>query len=236
MSTPTTASPKKRTFPPPPPRLFGPRSLASLLDLQPEDTVLLLRPDQQLVDSVALRGARPTLVVPPKTKKHNRPKAPHILRPDTVPGPLPLDDAAVQHIIMPTASLAWWREPRWIDELVRVLAPGGSLLIGANHRLRTPWRRATTLTSSGARRRLTTAGLHVAHTYGVRSSLRELRFLVPLDHPGARRWFFTSAYPSPTARHARLTTLLTRLPRTGLDRAYFPQLLLHAQRPYDAPC
>ena len=51
-----------------------------------------------------------------------------------------------------------------------------------------------------------------------------------LDRPGARSWFFTSAFVPRERHHARAAALLARLPRTALDQVFFPNVLFTATR------
>ncbi|MFL1380048.1 hypothetical protein [Nocardiopsis protaetiae] len=91
-------------------------------------------------------------------------------------------------------------------------------------------------TPASGRRLLGAAGFGGVRAYGVRHGFHDPRFLVPLDHTGARTWFLTSASMPHRPYQARLAGLLSLLPHTGLDRAYFPNLLFVARRERGPQC
>jgi SAM-dependent methyltransferase len=209
-----------------PDKMFGPRCLMPLLDLKADQTVLFLKHDQTLVRSVQRRGAVALSVVKtePKAGKSAKGKI-HL---DSPNAPLPLADASVDHIVLTSVNATWWR-PERLAELARVAAPGATLLFGADSRTRFPLRRSARTPGSG-RRRLIAAGFTRAQVYGVRHGFYDPRFLVALDSPGARSWFFASAYVPREKHHARTAALLARLPRTPLDQVFFPNVLFTATR------
>lgn len=220
------ASTGKRTSPPKPNKVFGPRCLAPLLDVEAGQTVLFIGHDQTLTRLVKQRGAVPLSVVTskPKAGKSTEGRI-HLESPEA---PLPLEDASVDHIVAASANKARWT-PERLAELARVAAPGATLLFGAASRARFPLR-GSAQTPRGGRRLLASAGFTGTRLYGVRHDFRDPRFLVPLDRPGARTWFFSSIYPPQTPRHTRVAALLARLPRTWLDHVYFPNVLFVATR------
>ncbi|GAA1467365.1 hypothetical protein GCM10009603_55240 [Nocardiopsis exhalans] len=220
------ADPKPKAKKPKPGKMFGPRCLVPLLDLEAGQTVLFLKHDQTLVRSVQRRGAVPLSVVYTEPKAGESAKGKIHL--DSPHAPLPLEDASVDHIVLASVNAAWWR-PERLAELARVAAPGASLLFGADSRARFPRRRAAQTPGSG-RRLLAAAGFTRAQVYGVRHGFHDPRFLVSLDRAGARSWFLSSVYPPQKNHHARMAALLARLPRTPLDQMFFPNVLFAAAR------
>ena len=219
-------SPGAHTSPPKTDKMFGPRCLAPLLEVEAGQTVLFIGHDRTLVRGVRRRGAVPLSVVttPPKNGKPAKGRI-HLESPDA---PLPLADASVDHIVAASANKSWWRTDR-LAELARVAAPGATLLFGAAARVRFPLREAAQTPGTG-RRLLASAGFTATQVYGVRHGFHDPRFLVPLDRAGTRTWFFASVYPPQRTRHARMAALLARLPRTWLDHVYFPNVLFAAAR------
>ncbi|MFL1427019.1 MULTISPECIES: hypothetical protein [unclassified Nocardiopsis] len=200
-----------------PAKVFGPRCLVTLLDLEADQRILFAGHDDSLVRSARRRGALPVNALPdPRT------------------GHLPLEDGSVHHVVVATADAAWWAPPL-SAEAARVAAPGATLLVGAASRFRFPLRTGAQTPASG-RRLLGAAGFGGVRAYGVRHGFHDPRFLVPLDHTGARTWFLTSASMPHRPYQARLAGLLSLLPRTGLDRAYFPNLLFTARRERGPQC
>lgn len=218
--------PKPKAKQPKPGKMFGPRCLVPLLELESGQRVLFLNHDQALARGVQRRGAVPLSVV------YTGPKAGRSaagrIHLDSPHAPLPLEDASVDHIVLASVDAAWWR-PERLAELARVAAPGACLLFGADSRARFPRRRAAQTPGSG-RRLLAAAGFTRTQVYGVRHGFHDPRFLVPLDRAGARSWFLASLYPPQKNHHARMAALLARLPRTPLDQLFFPNVLFAAER------
>lgn len=206
---------------------FGPRCLAPLLNVTPGQTVLFIGGGKELMRVVKKRGATvlDVRIGPPKNPDKIPKGRIHL---DSATDPLPLDDASVHHVVAPTVNARWWPGPQ-LAEVARVAAPGATLLFGASARARFP-RRAEAQTPRGGRRRLDAAGFTETQVYGVRHGFHDPRFLVPLDHAGARRWFFASAFPPLKTHHARMVSLLARLPRTPIDQLFFPNLLFVSVR------
>lgn len=227
-----------QTGPPPPSRstdnprvesakkVFGPRCLVPLLGLEADQRVLFVGHDRSLVHSVKRRGARPLNILLSGDKSSEDVEEPILV--DSHAGPLPLEDASVHHVVAPSTDTVWW-SPHWLSEAARVTVPGATLMFGATARFRFPLRPGARTPASG-RRLLSSAGFDRIRVYGVRHGFHDPRFLVPLDHPGARTWFLGSAYTPQKTRQARLAGFLSRLPRTRLDHVYFPNLLFVARR------
>lgn len=214
-------------------KMFGPRCLSPLLDLRADQTVLFLEHESSLVQSVERRGALPVSVLfgAPEHGDRTPEGKIHLATPTDS---LPLDDASVQHVVAPAVNAEGWK-PDQLAELARVTAPGATLLYGASSRLRFPLRHAAQTPRSG-RRLLAAAGFTETRVYGVRHGFHDPRFLVPMDHTGARTWFLASAYPPQKTHHVRLAVFLARLSSTRLDRVYFPQLLFSAKRSWVRQC
>lgn len=217
----------------PAPKMFGPRCLSPLLDLRTGQTVLFLEHETSLVESVERRGARPLSVLDGEPD-HDEPPPPGWIHLDRSTSRLPLDDERVDHVVAPGDNADGW-SPRRLAELARVTAPGATVLFGASARLRFPLRRAAQTPRSG-RSLLAAAGFTDIGVYGIRHGFHDPRFLVPMDHSGARSWFLAAAYPPQKPHHARLAALMALLSRTGLDRVYFPQLLFVAKRDRGPGC
>lgn len=220
------AGPKPGATKAKPGKMFGPRCLMPLLDLESGQRVLFLEHDQTLVRGVQRRGAVPLSLVNTGPRA-GRPAGGKVHL-DSPHAPLPLDDASVDHIVLASVNAAWWR-PERLAELARVAAPGAALLFGADSRARFPLRRSAHTPGSG-RRLLAAAGFTRTQAYGVRHGFHDPRFLVPLDRAGARSWFLASVYPPQKNHHARMAALLARLPRTPLDQVFFPNMLFTAER------
>lgn len=219
---PSASSPTEPALTPRRPgKMFGPRCLAPLLDVRPGQTVLFLGHHKTLARGVERRGARALSVVfsEPKAGQDDKERI-HLNSPSQA---LPLPNACVDHLVAASVNTGWWTLDR-LGELARVMSPGATLLIGADARLRFPLRPKAQTPGRG-RHLLAAAGFTDTHVYGVRHGFHDPRFLVSLGHPGARTWFFSSAYPPQNSRQARLVALLSRMPRTGLDQVYFPNLL-----------
>ena len=213
--------------------MFGPRCLSPLLDLRADQTVLFLEHESSLVQSVERRGALPLSVLFGAPEHGGQAPAGRVHL-ATPMDSLPLDDASVHHVVAPAVNADGWTRDR-LAELARVMTPGATLLYGASARLRFPMRRAAQTPRSG-RRLLAVAGFTETRVYGVRHGFHDPRFLVPMDHTGARTWFLASAYPPQKTHHVRLASFLARLRYTGLDRVYFPQLLFSATRDRGSKC
>lgn len=219
-------------FPPAPENLFGPRCLAHVVPLRPGQRVLVVGTMPSLTQSLARRGATPVSVLGANPAEEGGGLAGQVW-PEYWALGLPLRDASVDHAIVPDASGEWW-QPHQLKQLTRVVAPGGTLLLGASNRVRYPWRTGAQ-TPAGGRRRLAAGGFAQPRAYGVRHGFHDPRFLVPLDDAGARQWFFDT-YPPRGARHARVVAALARAPRTPVDLLFFPHLLFVAQRGGEPAC
>lgn len=145
------------------------------------------------------------------------------------PWPLPAD--SVDHVLLPLAGA---EAESLLAEATRVLKAGGSLLLGAaNRHSLYRWRAGASETSGTdtllapgtIRSRLHELGFQAVTIYGVRETLDDPRWLVPLARPEPTRYYFEQRFMPYTAGGHLLGHLATWLARLGMHRWLFRDLV-----------
>ena len=77
-------------------------------------------------------------------------------------------------------------------------------------------------------------GCVIEKLYGVYDSLAHPRFTIPLDSPGAVRFFFTSLFTAYTPSGSWLQRLAPFFTAIGQPHVLFPGLILIARKPAEA--
>lgn len=187
------------------------RCLAEVVALRAGDTVLVVGDAPELVTHLERREV--TVTVVPASVLHD-------------PGGLPLGSGTVDHLI---AADRWNDEPAALAEFARVIAPGGTLVLGGRSRARAPANTGA-WTVRRARVSLAAAGLENVIVYGVRNRLNALRFLAPLDDPAALRWFMRSVFIPSTVRGAVAVRVFAGGPLLAVTKLLFVDVVLVARR------
>jgi hypothetical protein len=116
-----------------------------------------------------------------------------------------------------------------LAEVARCVRPGGSIYVGVGHLWWTRARRNAWTVTRG-RRELTRLGFEGVTAYGVRFSLHNPRFLVPLDDPAPLRWYLQNSYLPVTTAGAVGAQVLARAATLPPARLAFPALAFVARR------
>lgn len=207
--------------------MFESRVLAHILPLRPGAKVLILGEAPLLARSLARRGAAAISGIS-STDRAGGSAAVGRVTLAASGEVIPLEEESVDHAIVlsadthgvPTLVLA---------EVARVLRRGGGLYFGVPHR----WRFVTNPRAwsvARGRRALHEAGFRDVEAYGVRHSVFNLRFLVPLEDSQAVRSFLTSMCVPLSAREAIVVAALVRIPSSRTALALFPDLGFVARR------
>ncbi|WGW12327.1 hypothetical protein LWF01_00740 [Saxibacter everestensis] len=114
--------------------------------------------------------------------------------------------------------------------LARWVRPGGTVLLAAHNARHFSRRGRGGLTRTQGEQVLAEQGFSGIEVYGIRNKLRVPRHLVPLDHPGALGWYFTSAYLPNSIQSVVMIRLLARLRPSWLGPILFPALAFVARR------
>jgi len=194
--------------------------LRFLLALQPGQTAVVLETAPALAAAVEAEGLA-------------------VARVAGTPWPLPAD--SVDHVFLPLARA----EPGpLLAEAARVLRANGWLLLGATNRhslYRRPAGasktadRDTVLAPGTARSRLQQLGFKAVTIYGVRETLDDPRWLVPLARPEPTCFYFEHRFTPYTAGGHLLGNLALWLARLGMHHWLFRDLVYVGRRREETP-
>lgn len=209
----------------------------TLLPIQPCQRVVILSGTAPCGQVMVIPGVTPIVVAPGgpyDTEWGARPALPR-------QGVLPLSSGSVHHVVAPNIPRA---QAGWLlAEAARILAPGGWLLVYArsDHWMQRLAYRSVRRRHDGAPRPELPLGvctqlleqnhLTVFNLYGIDGELEHMNHLIPLDQPGAVRFYLHRLFVphSHTSRFAqRCAALFTA---TRLHSALFGSIAVVAQRP-----
>jgi hypothetical protein len=220
--------------------------------------VAILGDSARASEAVTARGALPIMVLPPGARwpagmqngRNGSAPAAADLRETTAelrevddeePERLPLANAGVDHVLIPAFDPRYGT--RLSGELLRVLKPGGSAVVGVRAGLDWPWRGprpAVPLADEGSpsTRRAHLAGVvrwleagrfKVTARYAVYGEGAGAGLLIPLDHPGAVQHFFDHLWVPPAAWQGLVRRCAAMLIAAGRHQWLFKQFLVVAQ-------
>jgi len=209
----------------------------TLLPIQPSQRVVILSGTAPCGQVVVIPDVTPIVVAPANPYDTERSARPALPR----QGALPLSSGSVHHVVAPSITRA---QAGWLlAEAARVLAPGGWLLVYARNDHWMQWlaHRSVRLRRNRAPRPELPLGmctqllrqnhLTVFNLYGIDGELEHMNHLIPLDQPGAVRFYFhrlivPNSHASRFAR--RCAALFTAI---RLHSALFRSIAVVAQRP-----
>jgi len=211
-----------------------------LLPIRSGDRVLILGEAMQLADVATTQNVTSIVVVPAgRGEKVGNGKR-------WLPGQavssqrsLPLATASIDHVIAPQIT---HEQSDWVlTEVARVLKSGGWLFAYVRN---TGWtgrfgrwagmpEHTSTVTPElslrACVRLLEQSRLTVLNRYGVHGDLERASYLVPLEHPGAVRYFFQRLFVPRSWQASMLQRGATVLTAAGLPQALFSHIAIVAQ-------
>ena len=190
-------------------------SLCFVLPIQNGHRVVVLGAHHSIAKTVAVLGAEALSVIAP-ADLDVAPELGAVVVSDAAA--VPIADGNADHVIVLHATAQRLR--MLASEVLRMVKPGGSVLLGAGvRRLSRPGARLTPRT---LRRILPPERFQDFRGYSVHPGLEEPRHIVPLDAPAGVRWYLRSAYVPRKRREAVAWALL---PRPVMRRTLLPAAL-----------